>query len=234
MYDDMVGAIAIIIIFGGPLAAWIVWRVLAHQERIEMIRRGFVPPDLPPPPMGRRHWRGSANWGPPGPVPPQTNAYAPPPAPGAYEYYAQAQLRKGITLTMVGLALLIGLSFIGPLSGIFFFGPWMLGGLIPMFVGIAQIINALLNGARIPGAWGGSGNWGGSGSWGQPGSRGGSGSWSGSGSWGQPPSDMGSSAGPAPSGQAQPGQRDVSQGPTGWRPGPTPEIPKPTPPPDRR
>jgi len=28
-------------------------------------------------------------------------------------------------------------------------GPWLLGGLIPMFVGIAQIITAVLGGAQI-------------------------------------------------------------------------------------
>jgi len=45
----------------------------------------------------------------------------------------------------VGLAILIGLSFISPGH----VGPWLLGGLIPMFVGIAQIITAVLSGAQI-------------------------------------------------------------------------------------
>jgi hypothetical protein len=49
---------------------------------------------------------------------------------------------------------LIGLSFIGYRGGDGPFmpasihpGPWLLGGLIPMFVGIAQIIIALMSGA---------------------------------------------------------------------------------------
>jgi hypothetical protein len=215
MSDNDTAAIAIFLIFGGPLAAWIIWRVFAHQERIEMIRRGMIPP---PEAHWGRHWRNYGAWPPPpGQMPPsgtqpQPGQYVPPPAPPpAYEYYAQSQLRKGITLTMIGFALLIGLSFIGPLSGIFFFGPWMLGGLIPMFVGVAQIINAILNGARIPGAWG---------AWSQP-------------QWGPPP---GSTFGQGP-GQPQTGvpPRDPPPaGPYGWRPDSTPEIPKPAPPPDRR
>jgi hypothetical protein len=214
--QDMVGAIAVLLIFGGPLAAWIVWRVLAHQERIEMIRRGYIPPPDFPPPWGRRYRRDFGGWTPPGAMPPpgaqppQRNSWcSPPSAPGAYEYYAQNQLRKGITLTMIGFALLIGLSFIGPLNGIFFFGPWMLGGLIPMFVGIAQIINAVLNGARIPGTWGSSV------------------------SWTPPPQPDGSSpfgSAPGPSSATPP----PPAGPYGWRPDSTPEIPKPTQPPDRR
>jgi hypothetical protein len=58
-------------------------------------------------------------------------------------------------LALIGLAILIGLSFIGyDTNGPFNSpqlhpGPWLLGGLIPMFVGIAQIIVALLSGARF-------------------------------------------------------------------------------------
>ena len=88
----------------------------------------------------------------PGPVPPQ-----PQPQP---EYYdansAQRALRAGIITTFIGFAIFIGLSFIGYRSGGGAFGtptiepgPWLLGGLIPMFIGIAQIIIALLSGARF-------------------------------------------------------------------------------------
>jgi hypothetical protein len=65
---------------------------------------------------------------------------------------AQCTLHAGIKTTMVGLALLIGLSFIGYRSDEFppiHPGPWLLGGLIPMFVGVAQIIIALLSGATL-------------------------------------------------------------------------------------
>jgi hypothetical protein len=204
MNDDAVGAIAVILIFGGPLAALIVWRVLAHQERIEMIRRGMMPP---PDPRIMGGWRPGYG---PGPFPSPGGSdpscmYASSPGAPEPDYYAQAQLRKGVMLTMVGFALLLGLSFIGPLNRIFFFGPWMLGGLIPMFVGVAQIINALLNGARLPSSWG---------SWGPPGSQ----------RYAPPP------------GQAQTGTSRVEPppGPYAWRPGPEREIPKPTPPPDRK
>ncbi|RJX18730.1 MAG: hypothetical protein C4575_10260 [Desulforudis sp.] len=46
----------------------------------------------------------------------------------------QSQLEKGLVTTLVGLALLVGLGTIG-------IGPWLLGGLIPMFVGIAYLIS---------------------------------------------------------------------------------------------
>jgi hypothetical protein len=65
-------------------------------------------------------------------------------------------MRRGILTAMVGFAILIGLSFIGYRGGDGPFvpasihpGPWLLGGLIPMFVGIAQIIIALLSGATF-------------------------------------------------------------------------------------
>ena len=146
MDHDFFGAIAVMLIFGAPVAAWIISRVLAHNERMEMIRRGMVPPqgsiprNMPPP-----------NWQ-PGPMPPP-NVVGKGGAYPAYDdyYYAQRQLRKGITVTLIGFALLIGLGSIGPLAGLSYAGPWLLGGLIPMFVGIAQVIGAMLNGARLPG-----------------------------------------------------------------------------------
>ncbi|MDQ2866770.1 MAG: hypothetical protein M3R51_11160 [Candidatus Eremiobacteraeota bacterium] len=153
MNDDsnIIPLFGIIFLFGAPVAAWIVSRVLAHNERMEMIRRGFVPP--PDPRIMRR--AGKIDWqsGPPGP-PDGSIPNVPPPGSGYYaqNYYAQAQMRKGITITAIGVALLIGLSFIGSRSdGSYAFGPWLLGGLVPMFVGVAQIINATLNGAHLPG-----------------------------------------------------------------------------------
>ncbi|HTU69510.1 MAG TPA: hypothetical protein VMF11_04240 [Candidatus Baltobacteraceae bacterium] len=151
--DDFVAAIAIMVIFGAPVAAWIVSRVFAHNERMEMIRRGMVPPPSGIPPMP------GAGYGPMPPPPPPPGKRGYPPPAGYFEdyYYAQRQLRKGITITCIGLALLIGLGSIGPLAGISYVGPWLLGGLVPMFVGIAQIVNAVLNGARLPGFGPGSG-----------------------------------------------------------------------------
>jgi hypothetical protein len=45
---------------------------------------------------------------------------------------------------------LIGLSFIGYHDGTWRPGPWLLGGLIPFFVGLAQIMGAILSGASFP------------------------------------------------------------------------------------
>ena len=151
MSDNAVAALAVLCIFGAPIAAFIVMRVLAHRERIEMIRRGMVPPQMQPRGKG---W-SSANLGAAGmgvpPQPPQ----APPWIPGPSDQDCDRSLRKGIMIALIGLAILIGLSFIGyDTNGPFNSpelhpGPWLLGGLIPMFVGIAQIIVALLSGARL-------------------------------------------------------------------------------------
>lgn len=185
--EVFVPIVAILVIFGLPLSYVIVNRVFAHQERIEMIRRGLTPP-------ADARWarRMGAQYG----VPPQ--GYDP------YEYgqwQANRSLRKGITLAMIGFALLVGLSFIDLGQP----GPWLLGGLIPLFVGIAQIIIALMSGARIgplgsvpppqPGQ--------------QPGFQ---------------QQQYNNNFGPAP--------HDAPPGPYAWRPGPTTELERPTPPPD--
>lgn len=151
MNDDFVAAFVIMVIFGAPVAAWITTRVLAHQERMEMIRRGI------PPGGGYRPMPGPGpSWTPPG----NYSGPMPPPPPGVRPYppvdytelqSSQRQLKKGITLTFIGFALLIGLGTIGPISGSGLAGPWLLGGLVPMFVGLAQIVHAVLSGARLPG-----------------------------------------------------------------------------------
>lgn len=140
MDDNMVPAIALVVIFGFPCAVWLVSRVLAHNERMEMLRRGFVPP-----PDSREMRRAMRRgWVPGGPTGPSIDQY---------EYqtrlYAQQQLRRGIQVGFIGFALLIGLSFIGYHDGRVEPGSWLLGGLIPMFVGCAQIISAVLSGASL-------------------------------------------------------------------------------------
>jgi hypothetical protein len=207
--DNLVALVAILVIFGAPMGIWILHKIHSHTERMEMIRRGMAPPppgvprDLPPPNFGAM---------PPPNVPPGRRMYY---RSGQYEYtsedyyYAQRQLRRGITVALIGFALLLGLSTIGPLSGIGPVGPWLLGGLVPLFVGIAQIISAVLNGARLPGFIPG-------GAWSQPTNFG-------------PPPNVGSgpNAGTTPPPQ-------TPSGPYAWRPGSTPEIERPAPPPDQR
>jgi hypothetical protein len=157
MDDNLVPVLGMLLIFGLPVGGWIAVRLIQHRERMEMLRRGIVPP-----PDMRAWRRGRGVWAPPpwtqaGPMP--TGA----PAPGYAPYIAdddpnspQCTLHGGIKVAMVGLALLIGLSFIGYRGGDGLLsppsihpGPWLLGGLIPMFVGIAQIIIALLSGATF-------------------------------------------------------------------------------------
>lgn len=208
--ETFVPIIAILVIFGLPLSYAIVNRVYAHQERLEMLRRGIVPPPDPKwaKSMGKGGWYEPNMYGmPPGGVP----GYGPPGYDPYAAFYASPNrsLRKGLTTAMIGMALLIGLSFIDLGRP----GPWLLGGLIPLFVGVAQIIVALLSGARL-GPFGlgpGPMQWG-------P---------------GMPP--------PGQQAQTPPGQQPFT-GPSGaapggyagWRPGPTAGLEKPPSPPDVR
>ncbi len=167
MRDDSIIAIfSIMFVFGAPVLAFIVSRVLRHQERIEMLRRGIVPP----PDFDKRTyraWRKSgAPWPPPGAAwpPPgganqsQTQAQGPwvvQPGPAsawtAPEDDPQRALYKGIRLALIGFAITLGLgTAFGGYSG----NPAILFGLVPMFVGIAQIIIAVLSGAELPGVQG--------------------------------------------------------------------------------
>jgi hypothetical protein len=138
--ESFVAVIAILVIFGMPLAFAMSHRWWSHQERLEMIRRGIPPPIDPR--AARRAER--AGYDPFAYSRQGAPAYAADPS----SYYPDRMLRKGVTVAMVGLALLIGLSFISPGHP----GPWLLGGLIPLFVGLAQIILALMSGANF-GSW---------------------------------------------------------------------------------
>jgi hypothetical protein len=191
-------------VVGLPVTFWGLSRVFAHQERMEMIRRGIVPPYAPSDPNAFRKAMKYGSWPPPGPMPPGA---MPPGYMPFYDptFYAQQQLRRGIQVAFIGFALLIGLSFIGYHDGRYIYGPWLLAGLIPMFVGIAQIIGAMLSGARI-GSYG---------SFPSPGAT------------YQAP-ESGSATTPTASGKVPPDPY------AGWRPGPTPEIEKPPSPPDYR
>jgi hypothetical protein len=198
--SDLFAFTAVLVIFGAPCAVWCISRVLAHRERMEMLRMGIVPPP------NAREMRRAMKYG-------WTAGATPPSAPSSYADYqtdfaAQQQLRKGMQVAFIGLALLIGLGFIGYRGdGSFVYGPWLLGGLIPLFVGIAQIISAVLGGA----------------SFGPPSAR-------------QRFGTPGSAGTTAAGSSGEAGGARPPPGPTygGWRPGSTPEIEKPASPPDYR
>lgn len=128
--DDFIGLLAVLIIFGGPITYFIINRLFTHNERMELLKRGIIPPED----IKKGRVYGAPLGGVP-PVQPMQQMYYP-------DMQAQATLRKGISITAVGFAITFGLSFIG-------FGPWLLGGLVPMFVGIAQIIIAVMSGAQF-------------------------------------------------------------------------------------
>ncbi len=139
MSDNAVGAIAVFCIFGLPIVAMMVHRVLKHQERIAMIQHGF-PVDADPR-DAYRAMKMAAKMG----VPPSVDGDA------AYLFYANARLQRGITTTFVGMAIVVGLSFIGYHHGTISPGPWLIAGLIPLFIGLAQVSGAVLSGAQIGG-----------------------------------------------------------------------------------
>ena len=122
--DGLVPLFGIFCVFGLPIIAWTFFRVLAHRERMAMIQHG-VPPGASGRPM------------------PNAKALREPES-------AQVTLMKGIRLAFIGFAVTIGLSFIGYHGdGMWHPGPWLLGGLIPLFIGIAQILIALISGATF-------------------------------------------------------------------------------------
>ena len=137
--------IPIVAIVGGIIRSTITGIVqftYQHRERMEMIRHGLAPgPGLPGPGSGAgKDWGrvhgGQPLRGPAGPMPGDPVA-------------AQRCLHRAIRLTCVGLAITVGLSFIGYHDGQIEPGPWLLGGLIPTFIGVAQIISAILSGATL-------------------------------------------------------------------------------------
>jgi hypothetical protein len=144
---DFIGIFAIFCIFGLPVLAWMGTRAMAHKERMEMLRQGYAPNNL----GGKQHWTPA-----PGPSMPSMPQNRPPVEHDWSPEAAHGALRKGITVTMIGFAITVGLSFIGYDHGSDWHpGPWLLGGLIPMFVGLAQVIIALLSGATLgpPRGW---------------------------------------------------------------------------------
>ncbi len=190
--DGIAPVLVVFVIFGMPIAYAIINRVLAHQERLEMLRRGITPPPDP------RLLRRMAKYG----APPYG---VPPPQPGFDPYNnprrANGQLRGGIVVTLVGFAITVGLSLIRPGHP----GPELLGGLIPLFIGIAQIIIAMMAGAQF-----------------------------GSFTLTAPvPPQAQQQASPPPPGQ-QPNRPQDTGSPYGWRPGPITELERPVNPPDVR
>jgi hypothetical protein len=152
MNDNVVGALAVIMIFGLPISGWIVSIVFRHQERMEMLRRGIIPPPTFDKTAYKAWKRSGAPWPPPGAGPAQQTAWTrPQPVPPQRwtpDDDPQRALFKGIRVALIGLAITVGLGWMfGGYRG----NPAVLGGLIPMFVGVAQIIVALLSGAQLPG-----------------------------------------------------------------------------------
>jgi hypothetical protein len=204
--EDLIPIIAILCTIGLPVCSFMLFRVLKHRERMEMIRHGLAPDG------------SAAGWS--APPPPRAPNWSGPPPPDAMSMGRRGKrncrdsgeleapyitLRKGIRLAMIGIAVTIGISFVGFDDGSIRPGPWLLFGFVPLFVGLSQIILALLSGASLTPV---QQQW----SAGQP----------------QPPPQFGGSApGPAPSQQVY----DTSYT---YRPGDVQELQPPASPPERR
>ncbi|HEX3549201.1 MAG TPA: hypothetical protein VHT53_02430 [Candidatus Elarobacter sp.] len=154
MDEQVIPLVAIVVTVGLPIGGWIIAMAFRHQERMEMLRRGIAPP----PTWDRRAYKAWRRSGSPWPPPPgpgttaqpgwaQPQPAAPPSQWGAGDD-PQLALFKGIRVALVGLALTLG---IGIAFGGYRGNPIILGGLIPLFVGVAQIIIAVLSGAQLPG-----------------------------------------------------------------------------------
>lgn len=81
-------------------------RYLKHKERMAMIEKGLVPPDME---------RGEGD---------------------DFAGFRTGQASP-ITVTLVGVAITLGLLTIGV-------GPWLIGGLVPTAIGCAMLINQIL------------------------------------------------------------------------------------------
>ncbi len=140
----------IFFVFGFPVLAWLIHRLLAYRERqmkylerIEMIRHGINPGVDPTAPNGGsnptadewRAWAGSPQGSRPAGQPTISPAAA---------ASAQQELRKGMMLVAVGLALTIGLSYVTNHPG-----PWLIAGFIPLFIGLARVALAMTSGAQM-------------------------------------------------------------------------------------
>jgi len=123
--ENVVAIVGIVAVFGLPILlifAWLLRRTFVHRERMEMIRQGLVPDAR----AARVRDPAAAGY-PPGGEP------------------ALVVLRKGIRLAFIGAALTIGLASIGWHDGELNPGPWLLGGLVPLFIGLSQIVTAMLS-----------------------------------------------------------------------------------------
>lgn len=108
-------------VFVLPVIVWLIFRMFAHRERMAMIARGIHPNG--PAPSEESRWA----------------TFGQPMRPGEMLDPVQAQyaMRRSIMLAAVGLAITIGLSFLG-------YGPWLILGMIPLFIGVAQLMIATL------------------------------------------------------------------------------------------
>ena len=63
---------------------------------------------------------------------------------------ANVQLRRGVRTLIVGMGLLMALSFVGFDHHSYTpFGPWLIPGFIVFFVGLSRVVSAYLSGGRF-------------------------------------------------------------------------------------
>lgn len=111
----IVAIVSIVVLIGLPLSAWILFRYFTHRERMEMIRQGMLPPSL--------SYEAGAG---------RTTSSV-----------DRLMIRGGISLFFIGLVLLFAISSIAYATAHSLLGPWLLGGILPMLAGIAEVVTGL-------------------------------------------------------------------------------------------
>ncbi len=125
--------IAIFVIIFGSLALKQYWR---HRERMAMIQKGLSPDAAldPDENVGPGNWSdgsGRGDWE-------KWEAYW-----RAHPYHRHNRLNGALITSAVGVAITLGLLTLG-------IGPWLLGGLVPLFVGLAMLLGLFLSEAPQP------------------------------------------------------------------------------------
>jgi len=134
--ETFIAAFSVFMVFGAPTLLWFSIRYMKHRERMAMIARNQAFPE------------GPRAVGMPAGAPVD---YAAPGTVRNSEGSPEMQVRRGIRTAFIGAAITIVFGFMSFHDGDFRPGATLLAGLVPLFIGLSQIVNGVLSGATFPG-----------------------------------------------------------------------------------